>query len=283
MILTGKFYPCLRFNIFFFLFLSTIFFLPGTVLSISLETSFHYTHDKNDTGESTTYISTPLRISGQPIKYLSLQLTIPYVYQKNAYFITVGAHQLPIDNGQNIPIINTGAGAIGMGSGYGAPPDEKGNNPGAGTGNQDTGNGNNSDAGTGNQDNGPGPQNQGDNGQQNGAYNDPASPARYMDDNDQIYENDKSDEASLQNTNETEQGIGDITLVLSYNLSSLFASYPLYLPSIDISGGLKLPTADPEKGLGTGEYDYTLGLNLTWDFGLIGTYLYGDYTWVGDT
>jgi len=277
MILTDKFCSGLRFSIFFLVFLSGIFSIPGKVLSISLETSFHYTHDTNDVGESTTYISTPLRISGQPITNLFLQITIPYVYQKNAYFITMGAHQLPIDNGQNVPIINTGAGAMGMGSGYGGPTDENGSNPDAGNGNQDngsgSGSGNNPDAGNGNQ----------DNGQQNGANNDSASPDRFLDDNDQIYENVENDEASLQNSNEIEQGIGDVSLVLSYNFSSLFTRYPFYLPSIDLSGGLKLPTADSEKNLGTGEYDYTLGLNLGWNFGLIGVYLYGDYTWVGDT
>ena len=105
MILTGKFYSCLRFDIFFLLFLSTIFFLPGKAASICLETGFHYTYDKNEEGESTTYISTPLQISGQLAKNLSLQISIPYVYQKNAYFITIGAHQLPADSGQNIPII----------------------------------------------------------------------------------------------------------------------------------------------------------------------------------
>ena len=265
MILIGKFCPCLRFSMIFLLFLSTIFFLPGKVASISLETSVHYTHDTNDMGDSTTYISTPLGISGQPIKNLFLQITIPYVYQKNAYFITLGAHQLPLDNGQNIPVINTGAGAMGMGRGYGGPGGVNGNNPDAGTGNQDTGNGNNPDAGPGNP----------DNGQQNGANNGLASITRYLDG--------ESDVTSLQSENETEQGIGDVTLILSYNLSSFFISHPLYLPGIDISGGLKLPTADSEKGLGTGEYDYTLGLNLSWNFGLIGTYLYGDYTWVGDT
>lgn len=268
MILTSKFCPCLRFSIFFLVLLSGIFFLPGKVLSISLETSFHYTYDKNDSGESTTYISTPLLISGQPIKNLFLQMTIPYVYQKNAYFMTVGAHQLPIDNGQNVPIINTEAGAMGMGSDYGDA-----------TGEDET----NSDTGTGGEGNGGGQQNQRDNGQQNGANNSLSSTTRYLDDNDQAYENVESDGASLQSANETEQGIGDITLVITYNFSSLFTTYPPYLPNIDFSGGLKLPTADSEKGLGTGEYDYTLGLNLSWDFGLIGAYLYGDYTWVGDT
>lgn len=260
MILTDKFCPGLRFSISFLILLSGIFFLPGKVLSISLETSFHYTHDTNDVGESTTYISTPLRISGQPIKNLFLQMTVPYVYQKNAYFMSIGAHQLPIDSGQNVPIINTGAGAMGTGSGYGGPTSESENNP---------------DTETGGQGNGQ--------GQQNRANSGLSSTTRYMDDNDQAHENVESDGASLQSAKETEQGIGDITLLLSYNVSSLFTRYPLYLPSIDFSGGLKLPTADSEKALGTGEYDYTLGLNLSWDFGRLGAYLYGDYTWVGDT
>jgi len=56
----------------------------------------------------------------------------------------------------------------------------------------------------------------------------------------------------------TEQGLGDIVASLGY-------SFDLYENEtfLDITGKVKLPTADKDKGLGTGEFDYTIGAEFT--------------------
>ena len=60
----------------------------------------------------------------------------------------------------------------------------------------------------------------------------------------------------------TESGLGDIVLGLTYTLDiEDFDSY------IDFTGKVKFPTADENKGLGTGETDYTLLVDVTKIFG----------------
>jgi hypothetical protein len=86
----------------------------------------------------------------------------------------------------------------------------------------------------------------------------------------------------IESLNENVHGIGDIYLYFSSDLYDLFTRFSHRIPTIDLSVGIKLPVADTEKGLGTGEYDYTFGLTLTWILGKAEYYLYGDYTWVGD-
>lgn len=49
-------------------------------------------------------------------------------------------------------------------------------------------------------------------------------------------------------------GLGDVWAELSYSLES----FPSHLGNIDLIGKVKFPTADEKKGLGTGEFDYTL-------------------------
>lgn len=56
----------------------------------------------------------------------------------------------------------------------------------------------------------------------------------------------------------TESGLGDIWLSATYALEAI----PGNLFYLDIGARLKLPTADEEKGLGTGEADYTLQADL---------------------
>lgn len=89
--------------------------------------------------------------------------------------------------------------------------------------------------------------------------------------------------ACIENNNEAVQGIGDIHLSLSSDVQGLVPYLPRIIPIPDLYAGLKIPTADSHNGLGTGEYDYTLGLTLSWKAGSMGWYLSGDYTWVGDT
>jgi len=62
-------------------------------------------------------------------------------------------------------------------------------------------------------------------------------------------------------TVESEGGLGDIVLDGTY-----YAAYPGELadwaPGIDLSGNIKFPTADEDKGLGTGEFDVGLEIGL---------------------
>ena len=64
----------------------------------------------------------------------------------------------------------------------------------------------------------------------------------------------------------TESGLGDVWTSLSYELQS----FPIELGYLDITGKIKIPTADEKKGLGTGETDYTAQLDYA--------YSAGDYT-----
>jgi len=56
----------------------------------------------------------------------------------------------------------------------------------------------------------------------------------------------------------TEQGIGDAVISTSYALDALWNSGPF----VDLTGKIKLATADEDKGLGTGENDYSLQIDV---------------------
>lgn len=56
----------------------------------------------------------------------------------------------------------------------------------------------------------------------------------------------------------TESGIGDIWTSLTYSVEAI----PADLLYLDVVGKVKVPTADEDKGLGTGEVDYTLQFDL---------------------
>lgn len=60
---------------------------------------------------------------------------------------------------------------------------------------------------------------------------------------------------AAQNTFATkESGLGDIWVTAQHSVAAI----PAELFYLDVSGKLKLPTADEDKGLGTGELDYTV-------------------------
>lgn len=61
----------------------------------------------------------------------------------------------------------------------------------------------------------------------------------------------------------TESGLGDVWTSLSYELQS----FPAELGYLDITGKIKIPTADEKKGLGTGETDYTAQLDYAYSVG----------------
>jgi len=72
-------------------------------------------------------------------------------------------------------------------------------------------------------------------------------------------------------------GIGDLRLSATYAFDT---GGPL---GVDLTGNVKVATADEAKGLGTGEHDYGLALDLYRDFD--GTLLFGgaSYTMLGDS
>ena len=65
--------------------------------------------------------------------------------------------------------------------------------------------------------------------------------------------------AQNQGKTQTEAGLGDVETSLSYNVChELQTDW-----NVTITGSVKLPTADDEKGLGTGKTDYGFGIDLS--------------------
>lgn len=73
----------------------------------------------------------------------------------------------------------------------------------------------------------------------------------------------------------TREGIGDLRVDAAYQL-------PISGLNASISGGVKLPTASTEKGLGTGEADYRVGADLSKTLGTVTPFAGVSYTKVGD-
>jgi len=73
-------------------------------------------------------------------------------------------------------------------------------------------------------------------------------------------------------------GIGDCFVNLSYQI----LEQDEMKPEISFHGGIKLPTADEDKGLGTGEVDYLVGMGLNKE--IAGWFVFGglDYNILGD-
>lgn len=59
---------------------------------------------------------------------------------------------------------------------------------------------------------------------------------------------------------ERESGLGDIVLKWNYYLTEQNGPWPY----LDLTAKLKVPTADEEKGLGTGEFDFGVGLDASY-------------------
>ena len=236
--------------------LITIILRPFEVKALSIETSFHYAKEDYSTDPAATYISSPLRISGQPFKNLSMEIMIPYVVNT----ASIGSHD------SKVPISSTDTDSLGFDNGS-----DNGNNK----GNNGKGNSNNNS-------------NSNDNGNARGNQYGISSNGNSSDNkkhNSLVIKNnndiDSNSISSTKNITESNRGLGDICLLWSYSFHTFFNQFPLYIPTFDISGGIKFPTANSDIGLGTGEFDYTLGLTLNWDVSMVTAYLYGDYTWVG--
>ena len=76
----------------------------------------------------------------------------------------------------------------------------------------------------------------------------------------------------------SESGLGDTTVDLSYR----FIDESDTLPEMSVHGGVKLPTADEDKGLGTGEMDFQMGVELIKELGGWSVDLGLDYNILGD-
>jgi len=76
----------------------------------------------------------------------------------------------------------------------------------------------------------------------------------------------------------SESGVGDTTVGLSYR----FLDETDSLPEMSVHGGVKIPTADEDKGLGTGEMDYRMGIELVKGLGNWTLDLGMDYNILGD-
>lgn len=84
------------------------------------------------------------------------------------------------------------------------------------------------------------------------------------------------DVANNTSTSE-ENGLGDVVVALTRTIDLVETG--LY---VDVTGKVKIPTADEDKGLGTGEADYTVAVDLTKVLG--DAYVFGGagYKFVGD-
>lgn len=75
------------------------------------------------------------------------------------------------------------------------------------------------------------------------------------------------------NRRESNSGVGDSTLALTYQMDPLSDTSPF----IDFRLDVKIPTANREKGLGTGETDYSAQVDISQNYGnsvLFGTFGY---------
>ncbi len=73
-------------------------------------------------------------------------------------------------------------------------------------------------------------------------------------------------------------GLGDLTLDGMYTLDPLGT----WMPYVDLTGRIKFPTADEDKGLGTGKFDYQLELGATYPLGRVTPFASVGYRFVGD-
>lgn len=74
------------------------------------------------------------------------------------------------------------------------------------------------------------------------------------------------------------RGIGDVILSVGY----VYFPTAKWVPVIELSGKVKLATADEDKGLGTGEEDYALRLDVSKRFGRFTPFGTVGYKFIGD-
>lgn len=76
----------------------------------------------------------------------------------------------------------------------------------------------------------------------------------------------------------TASGWGDVVMGITYSLDPLTD----YMPFIDLTAKVKAPTANENRGLGTGEADYTLKADFSKTFGAITPFATIGYRFVGN-
>lgn len=76
----------------------------------------------------------------------------------------------------------------------------------------------------------------------------------------------------------SESGIGDASIALSYSFDAI-ADSPAYL---DLTGRVRLPTGDQDKGLGVGATDYVALTELGWDGDAGGVFASAGRRFLGD-
>jgi hypothetical protein len=75
-----------------------------------------------------------------------------------------------------------------------------------------------------------------------------------------------------------ESGIGDVVGSLTYIVNPTSET----LPILELTGKVKLPTADEDKGLGSGETDYTAQIDIAQSFGRVTPFATFGQRWLGD-
>lgn len=76
----------------------------------------------------------------------------------------------------------------------------------------------------------------------------------------------------------TEEGLGDVVLESTYSIPP----FARYAPYVEVGGRLKLPTADDDRGLGTGQFDVTPEVELSWTLGRWTPYAGAGFRILGD-
>ena len=77
----------------------------------------------------------------------------------------------------------------------------------------------------------------------------------------------------------TSQGLGDVALEGSYAISPLFE----HAPFLDLNTRIKLPSADEDQGLGTGEYDFAWETELARSYGNWTPFVSAGFRVLGDS
>lgn len=76
-------------------------------------------------------------------------------------------------------------------------------------------------------------------------------------------------------TRNRREGLGDLKLGAAYTV-------PTSAIDLVLSGQVKVPTASQQKGLGTGEVDYSVGAEVSKSFGIVSPFVGVSYTIPGD-
>lgn len=84
---------------------------------------------------------------------------------------------------------------------------------------------------------------------------------------------------SLDSQAESESGVGDVVIALDWMLDTPWQGAPW----IDLIGKVKVPTADEDKGLGTGAADTQVQMELTYVVGQFTPFISLGKKWRGDT